>query len=80
MHVLIDDGQGPAQHQPQLGLLLGRAAASKPLAFIASPPPGQDPGLAASIRHRLPQPGRGIAGVMGTNDRADRIGAYLLLR
>jgi hypothetical protein len=45
-----------------------------------TPPPGQDPGPAASIRHRPRQPGRGSASVMGTNDRDDRIGAHLLLR
>jgi len=40
----------------------------------------QDSGPAASIRRRHRQPGRGIASVMGTSDRDDRIGAHLLLR
>jgi hypothetical protein len=54
--------------------------ASKSLAFIASPPPpGQDrPGSF----HQAPasRPERGIASVMGTNHRDDRVGAHLLLR
>jgi hypothetical protein len=41
----------------------------------------KDSGPAASIRRRHRQPGRGIASVMGTSDRDDRIGgAHLLLR
>jgi hypothetical protein len=35
---------------------------------------------AAAIRHRHRQPRRGIASVVGTSDRADRIGAHELLR
>ena len=56
-------------------------AASTSLAFIVSPPlPGQDPGLAASIRHRHRRPGRGIVSLMGTSDRVDRADAHELLR
>ncbi len=46
-------------------------------AFIVSPPPpDQDPGPAASIRHRHDRPGRGIASVMGTDDHDDRADAH----
>jgi len=39
-----------------------------------------DPGPAASIRGRHRQPGRGMASVVGTNDRNDRTDAHELLR
>jgi hypothetical protein len=45
-----------------------------------TPPPGRDSGPAASIRHRHSRPGRGIASVMGTDDRDDRADAHELLR
>jgi len=40
--------------------------------------PGSRPG--SFYQAPASQPGRGIASVMGTNDRDDRIGAHLLLR
>jgi hypothetical protein len=43
-------------------------------------PPGQDPGPAASIRHRHRQPGRGISSVMVSSDCDDRADAHELLR
>jgi hypothetical protein len=57
----------------------GTGPAGTSLAFIVSPPPpGQDSGPAASIRHRHRQPGRGIASVVGTNDRDGRTDAHEL--
>jgi len=57
----------------------GTSPACTSLTFIVSPPPpGQDPGPAASIRHRHRQPGRGITSVVGTHDRDGRIDAHEL--
>ena len=63
----------PGQGRPPCGLDLAGF-------IVSSLPPGRDPGPAASSRRRDRQLGRGIASVMGTNDRDDRIGALELLR
>jgi hypothetical protein len=73
--ILTDAGQGGRQ-------LLAAAVvgARRQAPGLSPPPPGQDPGPAASVRYRLNQPRRGVVSVMGTNGHDDRADADELLR
>jgi hypothetical protein len=73
---LLFDGMTSGSARP------GPSRATCGLAGIHPVTAAARPGSRPGSFHQAPasQPGRGIASVMGTNDRDDRIGAHLLLR
>ena len=66
---------------PEEALQIGQLLAKLwPVFAVSFPLPGQNPGPAASIRHRHVEPRRAIAGAVPTDDRDDRAAERALLR